>query len=112
MIKSGIYKITCTVNGRFYIGKTRNYHQRIFGYISKLKNNICGNYLMQKYYNEFGSDSITYELIEECPVSALNLRERYYIINLKPHMNTYNYSGNGKNKQPGIRRKSLATPIV
>ena len=70
----GIYKITSS-NGRIYIGQSRNINKRFTQY------KRLGCEKQPRLYNSFikyGVDDHTFEIIEECEVEQLNIRERYY----------------------------------
>lgn len=60
-----IYKITCTKNGRSYIGRTTRPKFRFGEHIEELKNNRHRIELMQEDFNLYGIDSFTYEIIGE-----------------------------------------------
>ncbi len=101
-----IYKIICTANGKFYIGGSKNYRNRFTDHIRELRKNIHINYLMQKYYNEFGRDAFKLEKIKRCEPANLRIWEKYYIKTLKPDLNCYVFDKNGINKK-SKRRKVL-----
>lgn len=71
---SGIYKIT-SPSGRVYIGQSVNINKRFYTY-RKLE---CKR--QPKLYNslkKYGYDSHLFEVIEECDINNLNIRERYW----------------------------------
>lgn len=76
---SGIYKITCKTNGRFYIGRSVNISKRFYQHKNKLKNRDHFNIIMQASYNKYGPDSFVYEVICTCPEEDLNSLEQFYI---------------------------------
>lgn len=76
---SGIYKITCLVDGRCYIGQSVNVFIRLKQHKSNLKSNRHENKYLQGLYNQFGANNFTYELIEECSIEELDEREKYWI---------------------------------
>lgn len=73
---SGIYKITCLIDGRCYIGQSVNVFVRLKQHKSNLKSNRHENKYLQGLYNQFGANNFTYELIEECSIEELDERER------------------------------------
>lgn len=87
MKKSGIYQITNILNGKFYIGSAVDLNQRKGIHFYNLKNNKHGNPHLQSSYNKHGKDNFVFEIIEECVVEILLLREQYYIDILKPNYN-------------------------
>jgi group I intron endonuclease len=70
----GIYKIT-SPTGRIYIGQSINIEARFYVYKKKhcKKQPALFNSL-----SKHGVDNHFFEVIEECEISALNERERYY----------------------------------
>ena len=70
----GIYKII-NPKGKIYIGQSTNIKKRFTQYV-KLR---CKN--QTKLYNslaKYGSSKHVFEVIEQCPVEELNVRERYW----------------------------------
>lgn len=63
MKTAGIYKITCTANNHFYIGRTTHYVKRIGQHKVDLKGGKHKNQRMQHCYDKYGPDSFVYELI-------------------------------------------------
>ncbi len=70
----GIYKIT-NPKGEIYVGQSTNLEQREDNY----RLLACKN--QKKIYNsliEYGWNNHSFNIIEECSVSLLNERERYW----------------------------------
>ena len=74
-----IYKITCLINNRVYIGQTVHYKQRISSHKSTLKQGVHDNKFLQKDYNKYGSSNFKYTILEECSSSELLEKETYWI---------------------------------
>lgn len=73
-----IYKITNTINGKSYIGKTKsNYERRFREHVSETKKERAKNRPLYRAMNKYGVDVFTVELLEETdnPVE----REKYWI---------------------------------
>lgn len=80
---SGIYQITNTVTGRFYIGSSIDVDFRIKAHKRCLKNNSHRNSYLQNSYNKHGVGAFTYKIIEYVSdVDKLIEREQYYIDSL------------------------------
>ena len=103
MIISGIYKITNTVTGEFYVGSSKNVERRwqehkCPGAIKKNPNSR-----MYQDMKRLGTDAFTFEVLETCEPLSLFEREKYWIETLKP---TYNvgkvYAHNKQAVNPGI----------
>lgn len=98
-IQGWIYKITNTVNGKVYIGKTIHLKDRFNSHINSLKKNKhCNNHL-QAAWNKYGESAFVFEVIEEFNPEMnfdLDNLERYWI----EQYNSMN-SSKGYNKTPG-----------
>ncbi len=95
-----IYKITNTVNGKQYIGKT------VFSVDSRLKQHFrdAKKTSLQKrpLYSailKYGQDSFNCEVIEECAPENLSEREQYWILYYNTYGNGYNATFGGDGKQ-------------
>ena len=78
--KTGIYKITNLKNGMCYIGQSVDIAER---WKQHIKRGIGADPVTQnKLYPamlEQGIENFTFELLEECPVTQLTEREKFYI---------------------------------
>ncbi|MCA6430323.1 MAG: GIY-YIG nuclease family protein [Cytophagales bacterium] len=63
----GLYKITNTVNGKYYIGSSKNIEKRWLCHKSKLSNNNHENVHLQASFNKHGINAFVYEIIKELP---------------------------------------------
>jgi group I intron endonuclease len=76
-IYCGIYKITCLITGKIYIGQSVDIFNRWIQY-HRLEQKVIG----PKLYNSFikyGLDNHVFEIIEECIKEQLNIKEINYI---------------------------------
>jgi len=62
----GVYKISNTLSGRYYIGYSTNINKRFTVHRSKLKQNCHDNIFLQRAYNLDGEDKFIYEIIHIC----------------------------------------------
>ena len=82
MIDGGVYKITNTTNGKFYVGSSKNIKKRWNEHKWALKNGRHWNAPMQNAFNKYG-DVFSYEVIEEASEELLlRDREQHYIESL------------------------------
>ena len=98
---SGIYKFTNKLNGKIYIGSSKNLAKRFsqyfnISYISTVKNKLTISRALIKY----GYFNFSIEILEYCDPSMLLNREQHYIDELKPTYNIAKIAGStlGVNK--------------
>ena len=87
-VRSGIYKIYSLVSSDFYVGKSKNLHQRWCQHSHDLRLNKHPNPNLQEVYNRDGNSNLvmeTLELVED--VDTLESREVYWTDQLKPNLN-------------------------
>lgn len=87
--KPGIYRITNTVNGKIYIGQSRNIWKRLEAHRTDLRTGTAKNQHLQNAWNKYGESAFVFETIEDVPLpthltdkkraSMLNSREQYHI---------------------------------
>lgn len=116
-----IYRIKNLVNGKRYIGQTRNYFinhgkYRPFGYEKRFKDHISealNNVKKKQCYKlncairKYGKDKFHVKLIRTCSVEKLDEYEKKYIKKYDSYKNGYNLTkgGNGAKMNSGIRKK-------
>lgn len=81
---SGIYKITCTANGKIYIGSAINLRKRWNEHLRGLRGNYHFNAHLQRAWDQYGESVFTFEIIELVMPWALIDRENYWLETLKP----------------------------
>lgn len=91
----GIYKIENSVNGKIYIGQSRNLKKRLAEHKRKLKNGNHSNTYLQKSWEKHGSENFIFKIIEECIEEKLDEREIYFIKKYKDLTTVYNFKGGG-----------------
>lgn len=77
-----IYKITNVLNGKIYIGQTKDFNRRFNEYKTrKIEDNHRYNYGIMREINKVGFDNFKFEVID-CAFNKddLNKLEKYYII--------------------------------
>ena len=90
----GIYKITKKSNGKSYIGQSNDIERRINEHKYKI------DLAIDQAINKYGIDAFEYEIIEECELSQLDEREKYWIA----FYNTYKGFGYNCNAGGGDSR--------
>ena len=84
MKKSGIYKITNEITGKFYIGSSKDIEQRFGEHKMMLNNNKHINVILQRSWNKHGANNFTFSVLEECPADKCIEREQHYLDTLQP----------------------------
>ena len=64
--KAGIYKITNVINGKYYLGSSKNISSRYRSHLCTLKNNKSGCRLLQNAVIKYGLINFVFEVIEIC----------------------------------------------
>lgn len=90
-----IYYIKNKVTGKYYIGETIDYNNRINHHFSYLKNNVHHSHKLQNAFNIYGIDSFEWGVIEEVDDEIRFEKERYYIEQYKSYINGYNETSGG-----------------
>lgn len=64
--KSGVYKITNIINGKFYLGCTKNFSRRYRAHLYTLTHKISGCIILQNAVNKYGLENFVFSIIEIC----------------------------------------------
>lgn len=92
---TGIYKITCLLDNKIYIGQARDISDRWKTHIKcGLGIDTPSNKLYTAMLKE-GVENFSFEIIEECPVSDLNKKEKYWIDYYQSNIYGYNMTAGG-----------------
>lgn len=86
-MKSGVYKITNEINGKFYVGSTKDLSRRKKDHFRLLKKGINHSTILQKAVNKYGIDNFKFEILVECSESLLFTIEQQLVNELKPEYN-------------------------
>jgi len=76
---TGVYKIKCTANGKFYIGSSTDIARRECEHLRELKKGKHRNAHLQNVYNKYGASSLTFETVFTCPKRLLVMLEQYLL---------------------------------
>jgi len=91
-MKSGIYKIKNTINGKIYIGSSKNIKLRWQQHKYALNHNKHHNIHLNNAWNKYGSDNFKFIIIEYVEPTMMLEREQFYVkqYNCNNHDNGYN----------------------
>jgi len=103
---SGIYRITCTVTGKFYIGSAIDLNKRWRDHFTQLRHNIHKNPKLQAAWNKYGEQSFIFEVLELVLPMSLTAREQYWFNKLNP----FGRNGFNIDRIAGSRYGSKASP--
>ena len=78
-MSSGIYKISCVVDEKVYIGLSANIDNRLRFHKNRLKTNSHKNKHLQNAWNRYGEDRFKFEVIEMCDIDQMNEKEKHWI---------------------------------
>lgn len=81
---SGIYKITCTANGKIYVGSSNDLMRRWWQHRRALSLNNHRNKHLQNAWNKYGETVFSFEIVELVMPWALIDREQYWLDKLRP----------------------------
>ena len=82
-----IYKITNTMNGKFYIGQAVNFYARMWLHFVKPPNPKLKNAV-----HKYGWDKFNAEILETPAICDLDAREQFYLDTLRPYDSAIGYN--------------------
>lgn len=89
----GIYSIVNNINGKIYIGQSKNIDKRKFQHLNNLRKNKHVNIYLQNAWNKYGEHNFEYNIIEEiCDENELDNKEKEYIDFFKSNNMKFGYN--------------------
>lgn len=85
-----IYKATCNITGKSYIGQTIDFERRKQEHLT-----AKDDYVFHKALRKYGSNNFSWAILEECEDTFLNERERYWISYYNTFKEGYNLTEGG-----------------
>ena len=86
---SGVYQIRNTVNGKCYVGSSKNLKSRWTNHKWCLQKRVHRNSMLQRVFNKYGL-VFEFSVLETCEVDDLIAREQYWIDALRVIETGYN----------------------
>ena len=90
---SGVYKITNTVTGDFYIGSSNDVKRRLVHHKCPSIWNRCSNNTMYLDMQKYGVDKFEFQILEVVEEDSLKETEQQFIEKLQPTYNSNNAKG-------------------
>lgn len=100
---SGIYKITNIVNGKVYIGSSKNLLLRERKHFNDLGKGVHHSANLQYDYKKYGAINFKFEIIELVEIGNLFEVEQRYLDDLKPYLINIGYNVSEKAKSCVLR---------
>lgn len=93
----GIYLIKNNITGHCYVGQARHIARRIYEHLHStfLSTKSDYNYPLHRAFRKYGIDNFELEVLEQCNVDELNIRERYWVAKFDSKNNGYNQTEGG-----------------
>ena len=64
MKRSGVYQIRCKVNGKVYVGVSKDIHRRWMNHRTELGKGVSPHAKLQADWSRFGQDAFVFEVLE------------------------------------------------
>ena len=93
---TGIYGILNIESGKWYVGQAVDIHKRWHDHTYLLNKGEHKNKHLQNAWNKRGEGAFLFRILEECPASELNDREKFWIATKDSHANGYNKTDGGE----------------
>ena len=98
-LKSGIYKIVNKLDGKYYVGSTKDFDTRWKEHIYDLDRNIHHNNHLQNAWNKYGKNNFEFIIVENvCDTTKLRVVEQTYLNIAKlneSHIYNINWTSSG-----------------
>lgn len=75
----GIYKVQNKQDGKCYYGSSIDINKRFAQHLKTLSNNTHHNIHLQRAWNKCGKNAFTFEIVEECSLDCILVREQHYL---------------------------------
>lgn len=102
----GIYRIYNKMNGKSYIGQSKNVEGRIRGHFRDLNRGIHCNCHLQSAFLLYGNENFDWQLVEVCEEIETDERERYWTDVARYYADVYNIAE--VRARPDLRGRKLS----
>lgn len=91
--QSGVYKITCSVTGKVYVGSSLNVYRRWHAYhLPRLRRGAHINRYLQNAWNKYGEQAFICSLLETTTAELLTSREQFWMDSLQSVNRQYGFN--------------------
>ena len=100
MHETGIYKITNQITQKIYVGQAQDIQRRWQDHRRDAQNYSRSEILKNPLYQDikkYGLENFTFEIVEECAISELDEKEKYWICYYNSFYTGYNRTEGGQN---------------
>lgn len=91
-MKTGVYTITNTTDGKVYVGYAKNIHARLRAHKYYLREGKHANSYLQRAVNKYGLAKFEFEILEECPYELAAAIEHFWCTTLRSSEEGYGYN--------------------
>lgn len=89
----GVYKIKNIINGKIYIGSSKDINKRWKQHLNLLKKGIHHSYKLQEEWDQFGENCFIFEILQIVDDEKhLKIAEQSWLDKYKPYVHGYNVS--------------------
>lgn len=107
VLESGIYQIVNTINGKKYVGSSKNLEKRRSQHFNQLKRGCHHNTHLQRSYDKHGADSFVFDILEYVHYKFLKEVEQNYIDQGEYDFNIGKQSSGGDNLTNNPNREDI-----
>jgi group I intron endonuclease len=105
----GIYRITCLVNNKVYIGSSKQIEIRKNAHKARLIKGTHVNKYLQNAYNAYGNSAFRFAILEVCDEICLIVREQFWIDHYKSYDREFGFNANRLADRPTGSKHSEET---
>lgn len=109
----GIYKITNLINGKCYIGQSKDLVKRMNSHKTTAFDPLSHSYNNHLYraIRKYGLENFSFDIIEYCKIEELNEKEKMWIEHYNSFFNGYNLTFGGDASGTSIHKDSVISII-
>jgi group I intron endonuclease len=89
-MNTGVYRILNLLNGKLYIGSSKNIKERWQQHVSRLNKGTHPSKKLLNAWRKYGSDAFQFEMVELCDVLVLLKREQHWLDSTRAFKVGYN----------------------